>query len=345
MAFSDMLNNPMMGLAAGLLSGRDPGQTFGSGLNRGLLNMQNMQQNVLQGQMIKAQLDAAERKKQQEEAQRKAVQGYIGTPGTPNTPYQNTEMFPGESPIPGLLNAGQAPTGMYAKDPEIAGLLGVMDPNQGAAFLGQAALQGMKDTSPDLIKELRMFQKDPVLFGMAKDYKAAGAGNTTINNIPKADFGYVYNDPKDPSKGVSIVPGSKVDTEKKQAQKDKETTLNLYETAMSGLKNALASTETGPIVGMMPAVTSPQQTAEGAVAAIAPVMKQLFRQAGEGVFTDRDQQLLLDMVPKRTDLPSARDAKLENIDAIVRAKLGMPPKETSKSGAIQKDGWSIEPAN
>jgi hypothetical protein len=57
--------------------------------------------------------------------------------------------------------------------------------------------------------------------------------------------------------------------------------------------------------------------AEGAVAAIAPVLKQLFRVAGEGVFTDRDQQLLLDMVPKRTDFPQAREAKLANIDKIV----------------------------
>jgi len=45
--------------------------------------------------------------------------------------------------------------------------------------------------------------------------------------------------------------------------------------------------------------------------------------AGEGVFTDRDQALLLDMVPKRSDRPEARFAKIRNIDAIINAKLGI----------------------
>ena len=99
---------------------------------------------------------------------------------------------------------------------------------------------------------------------------------------------------------------------------------NMYETARNGLMTGLAGAQTDPITGRLPAATAAQQVAEGGVAAMAPVLKQLFRVAGEGVFTDRDQQLLLDMVPKRTDLPAAREAKMANIDAIVRAKLGMP---------------------
>ena len=97
--------------------------------------------------------------------------------------------------------------------------------------------------------------------------------------------------------------------------------LNVYDTALVGLVSALGETATGPAVGLMPAITSNQQIADGAVAAMAPVLKQLFRSAGEGIFTDRDQDLLLEMVPTRTDTPDSRVAKLKNIDAIIRAKL------------------------
>ena len=101
---------------------------------------------------------------------------------------------------------------------------------------------------------------------------------------------------------------------------------DMYTTARSGVMEGLARTMTGPIAGRIPAVTANQQIAEGGVAAMAPVLKQLFRVSGEGVFTDRDQALLLDMVPKRSDRPEAREAKMRNIDAIVRAKLGLPPE-------------------
>lgn len=109
-----------------------------------------------------------------------------------------------------------------------------------------------------------------------------------------------------------------------------EQTLGVWNVARAGLMSGLEGTETGPVVGRMPAVTAGQQVAEGAVAAVAPVLKQLFRSAGEGIFTDKDQELLLNMVPKRTDHPEAITAKMENIDAIIQAKLGTsiePPSE------------------
>lgn len=114
--------------------------------------------------------------------------------------------------------------------------------------------------------------------------------------------------------------------------------MEVYEVAMSGLNDALGGTYTGPIVGLVPAMTANQQIATGAVAAMAPVLKQLFRSAGEGTFTDSDQRLLLDMVPTRKDLPEARASKIRNIDAIVRAKLSAQeespkePRPTSGQG-------------
>ena len=114
---------------------------------------------------------------------------------------------------------------------------------------------------------------------------------------------------------------------KRQAvQAENNRAFSLYDTAMKGVSEGLGSSLTGPLAGRLPAVTAGQQIAEGGVAAIAPVLKQLFRSAGEGTFTDKDQELLLAMIPTRTDLPEARAWKIENIDRIVREKLGQPKK-------------------
>jgi hypothetical protein len=141
------------------------------------------------------------------------------------------------------------------------------------------------------------------------------------------------------------------DTKKASA----ESAWNMYSTAMDGVRKAMENTTTGPILGRVPAFSAAQQTADGAVAAIAPVLKQLFRTAGEGTFTDKDQQLLLAMVPTRADRAEARDAKIANIDAIVSAKLGKaapgngggsPPADRLKEGVNTTFGngqtWTLK---
>ena len=70
---------------------------------------------------------------------------------------------------------------------------------------------------------------------------------------------------------------------------------------------------------------------------MAPVLKQMFRASGEGIFTDRDQELLLAMVPDRKDTPEARAWKIRNIDNIVRAKLGIPKAVFEGDTAINPD--------
>ena len=120
------------------------------------------------------------------------------------------------------------------------------------------------------------------------------------------------------------------DTAKVEAEeKSNVKALAVYEAGIQGLQDALAGTETGFFAGRAPSITANQQIADGAVAAMAPILKQLFRSAGEGNFTDADQRLLLEMVPTRKDSPAARKAKLENIDSIVRAKLGATPEEAT----------------
>lgn len=115
-------------------------------------------------------------------------------------------------------------------------------------------------------------------------------------------------------------------SEEDKKKRELASALDVYEKAKQGLISGLEGTATAPVLGKLPAVTSSQQIAQGSVAAMAPVLKQLFRAAGEGVFTDRDQMLLLEMIPTRETNPKAREAMIQNIDAIVRAKLGQQGK-------------------
>jgi hypothetical protein len=103
----------------------------------------------------------------------------------------------------------------------------------------------------------------------------------------------------------------------------KEASYRVFETAMQGLESALEGTSTGYFAGKLPAVTEGQQIAQGGIATMAPILKSLFRTAGEGTFTDKDQDLLMAMVPTRDDLPAARAAKIAGIRAVVQAKMGV----------------------
>lgn len=122
-----------------------------------------------------------------------------------------------------------------------------------------------------------------------------------------------------------------------ETSRSNEKAMQVYEAGISGLSEALGKTETGVFVGNLPALTSDQQAADGAVAAMAPILKQMFRSAGEGNFTDSDQKILLDMIPTRKDKPAARAAKLKNIDTIVRAKLGGSPQPSGVQSSAKPD--------
>lgn len=132
------------------------------------------------------------------------------------------------------------------------------------------------------------------------------------------------------------------DTKAQVERAKNEQAWSMYETAMTGLQGAMSGTVTGPVFGRVPAFSAGQQTADGAVAAMAPILKQLFRTAGEGTFTDKDQQLLLAMVPTRADRAEAREAKIANINAIVRAKLGLEPLATGGGGLTPEEQAELE---
>ncbi len=113
--------------------------------------------------------------------------------------------------------------------------------------------------------------------------------------------------------------------------------LATYEAGIKSVSESLGNTLTGPFVGKAPAMTANQQIADGSLAAMAPVLKGLFREAGEGTFTKEDQQILMDMLPTRSDLPAARAAKLKNVDMLIKTKLTTQPVGDSKEvGEVPK---------
>ena len=134
---------------------------------------------------------------------------------------------------------------------------------------------------------------------------------------------------------VSAVAEAKLGSEIKAEDRTNQKALDVYNAAKTNLMTALGGTITGPGAGWIPALTANAQIANGAVAMMAPVLKQLFRSAGEGTFTDQDQKMLIAMVPTRDTLPEARTAQLAAIDAVVSAKLGKPSEEAKQKTEAQ----------
>lgn len=125
----------------------------------------------------------------------------------------------------------------------------------------------------------------------------------------------------------------KTQAELQETKRKNQTAYNVYSTARDNLQKAMAGTLTGPLVGRFPAFTSGRQIAEGARAAAAPILKDLFRESGEGVFTNADQELLLAMLPNVTDDETVVPVKLQMVDDLVAAKLGMPKRGGASLGA------------
>ena len=112
--------------------------------------------------------------------------------------------------------------------------------------------------------------------------------------------------------------------ERTQEQVMKNRTWNMWSTQMNTLEKDLLGTETGFFAGLLPAITDNQQLADAAVAGMAPILKNIFRESGEGVFTDQDQALLLAMIPDRGSNAEVIARQIQNINMIVAQKLNQP---------------------
>jgi len=106
-----------------------------------------------------------------------------------------------------------------------------------------------------------------------------------------------------------------------------------FEFGFSALEQALGGTgQTGKILGNIPGLTTGAQIADNAKALLLPIMKSVFRGAGEGVFTDKDQETLEAMLPTRSMTTEAASQALDNVKMLVSLKLQNPKFDISIYG-------------
>ena len=106
-----------------------------------------------------------------------------------------------------------------------------------------------------------------------------------------------------------------------------------FDFGFSALESALGGTgQTGKIFGNLPAITTSAQIADNAKALLLPIMKGVFRGAGEGVFTDKDQETLEAMLPTRNMTTEAAAQALDSVKMLVSLKLQNPKFDISAYG-------------
>ena len=112
------------------------------------------------------------------------------------------------------------------------------------------------------------------------------------------------------------------------------------------LGTALGATgQTGKIFGNLPAVTTGAQLADNAKAILLPLMKGVWRGAGEGVFTDKDQVTLERMFPSRDMTPEAAKQALLIVRQLTELKLQNPTFDINMYGnALRNRGAPTAPA-
>lgn len=100
--------------------------------------------------------------------------------------------------------------------------------------------------------------------------------------------------------------------------------LSVYDQGISNLLAAFDKAATGPGLGLIPAMGEDARILEGARSVMSPILKSIFREAGEGTFAKDDREQLESMLPTRSDTPEVARAKVQFIDSVVRSKLGVP---------------------
>lgn len=214
------------------------------------------------------------------------------------------------------------------------------DPQQAAFIQQQAAANGLEVIDEGDHWHLEPRPGTPIIGRRKEDEAAAKEAAERRVGLQFAPAEAAANAERE-----RLAAEAKAGVERGQEQRQRDMAFSQFQTAMQATESALRDTATNPVAGAIPALTANQQIAEGAVAAMAPILKQLFRSAGEGVFTDKDQELLMAMMPTRSDHPEAVAAKLANIRAIVAAKLGQggaPADVPQTESQGNSGGWKIE---
>ena len=133
----------------------------------------------------------------------------------------------------------------------------------------------------------------------------------------------------DPASKKQAELGVQAEFDEKQKLIENQKVYSGFENSLSNVAAAFGGTETGYFAGMIPAITSGQQSLEIALAQIQPVLKSLFREKGEGTFSEGDQRILLELIPGRGTQREVALDKLQDLDNGVRSRLGLPKRGMS----------------
>jgi len=116
--FDERLNaamqSPMFNMGVGILANNTGhygafGPAFGGGIQQGMMQMNRNRQMMMRNKIFQQQLAAAKKKEEKEKKEREIAQRLM----TPQPYNQSGDLFPGETPIPGLMNKS-----MMGKDPQ-----------------------------------------------------------------------------------------------------------------------------------------------------------------------------------------------------------------------------------
>jgi len=177
---------------------------------------------------------------------------------------------------------------------------------------------------------------------------------TTMNKAPVVNLGSdptmgavppghrLIPDSSSPS-GFRAVPfaGTETQIERDRLAKQNQDNYMVFSKSLQDLGDAIGATTTGPGLGWLPAVTSGQQLVERSKAILGPQLKDLFRKAGEGVFTNADQLVLEGLIPDRNTRPDVAKKNIEMIDYLVRVKLGIPIDSESGVFVPPPEGFTV----
>ena len=112
---------------------------------------------------------------------------------------------------------------------------------------------------------------------------------------------------------------ARAETQKKQASDYRS-----YQLVSKDLKNNygnIAPSLTGVLQGNLPASSTESRIFETTGKQMLSLMKDVFRRAGEGTFTEGDQRVLTEMLPNRTMDAQEFDMAIRRLDAVVAMKM------------------------
>ena len=255
------------------------------------------------------------------------------------------------------LNQTRAQLAGFLRDPQAAltttqsdlqsqakALVGSINPDTGQPFTEETALQSLIRKKAGIDPRAGMSAQERIASDPELTEKVAGSQATIKRAEEAAKLGAK----------IELEPelARLVETAKQEAkslaaisdeQRSNQKASQVYNVGISTLAQGFEQATTGGMLGFLPAIGADARALESALSLMAPLLKDVFRSAGEGTFTDADQKILIDMMPSRKDGRKVAMVKLEQLDSIVQAKLGGDGRTAEQLLNLTDSGEDIKP--